>query len=56
MNPFPTPSTPVPSLSREEMIEVDRVMVEDLVFGLMQMMENAGRGLARVAVQRFFGR
>ena len=30
------------------MVEVDRVMIEDLHIGLIQMMENAGRHLARV--------
>ena len=30
------------------MIEVDRIMVDDIGIGLEQMMENAGRGLARL--------
>jgi len=37
------------------MLEVDRVMEEDLGIGLTQMMENAGRGLARLAADRFLG-
>ena len=32
------------------MVEVDRVMIEDLHIGLIQMMENAGRNLARVVL------
>ncbi len=32
-----------------QMIEVDRVMIEDLNITLIQMMENAGRNLARLA-------
>lgn len=32
------------------MIEVDRVMIEDLHIELIQMMENAGRNLARLAL------
>lgn len=35
-------------ISESEMIEVDRIMIEDLHIELMQMMENAGRALANV--------
>jgi NAD(P)H-hydrate epimerase len=35
------------------MLEVDRVMEEELGMALIQMMENAGRGLARLAADRF---
>lgn len=35
-------------ISEAEMVEVDRVMMEELTIGLIQMMENAGRALARV--------
>jgi NAD(P)H-hydrate epimerase len=35
------------------MVEVDRVMVEDLGIGLVQMMENAGRNLARFAMEAY---
>lgn len=35
------------------MIEVDRIMIEDLRIELIQMMENAGRNLAQLVVQRF---
>ena len=37
-------------LSEEQMIEVDRVMIEDLHIELIQMMENAGRNLARLTL------
>ncbi len=40
-------------LSTEEMIEVDRLMTDVLKIELMQMMENAGRNLARLCVHRF---
>lgn len=37
------------------MIEVDRAMIEEYGIELLQMMENAGRGLARLAAARFLG-
>ena len=40
-------------LTTEQMIEVDRVMIEDLHIELIQMMENAGRNLARLALARY---
>lgn len=40
-------------ISRDEMVEVDRVMIDDLGISLLQMMENAGRNLARVAIELF---
>ena len=43
----------VPSLTTEQMIEVDRAMIEDYRIELIQMMENAGRNLARLAAIRF---
>lgn len=43
----------VPMLTAEQMREIDQVMVEDLHIALVQMMENAGRSLAEVAVRRF---
>jgi len=51
----PTPDrAPSPGwLTREEMIEVDRVMIDELGIGLMQMMENAGRNLAQLAIERY---
>ena len=48
-----TPAAPVPSLSVEQMVEVDRAMIEDLGIDLIQMMENAGRARAQVARARF---
>jgi NAD(P)H-hydrate epimerase len=45
----------VPWLSTEQMVEVDRAMVEDLRIELIQMMENAGRNLAALARARFLG-
>ena len=35
-------------LTEEQMVEVDRVMIDDLHIELIQMMENAGRNLARL--------
>ena len=40
-------------LTTEQMIEVDRAMMEDYKIELMQMMENAGRNLAHLARERF---
>ena len=40
-------------LTRDEMIEVDRVMIDELGIGLLQMMENAGRNLAQLAIERY---
>lgn len=40
-------------LSTAQMIEVDRVMVEDLHINLVQMMENAGRHLATLTYGRY---
>lgn len=40
-------------LTEEQMIEVDRVMIQDLHIELIQMMENAGRNLAALTVDRF---
>jgi len=44
----------VPYLTTEQMVEVDRAMVEDFRIELIQMMENAGRNLAHLARIRFF--
>ena len=38
------------------MVEVDRVMVEDLGISLLQMMENAGRNLARFTMDTYIMR
>ncbi len=52
---FPTYRAEVPYLTTEQMVEVDRAMIEDLGIELIQMMENAGRGLAHLGRVRFFG-
>jgi NAD(P)H-hydrate epimerase len=38
----------VPSVTAEQMREVDRIAVEAFGLGILQMMENAGRNLARI--------
>lgn len=43
----------LPLLSTEQMIEVDRLMIEMYQINLLQMMENAGRVLATLAKTRF---
>lgn len=43
----------LPYLTTEQMVEVDRAMVEDYRIDLVQMMENAGRALAVLARLRF---
>jgi len=50
---FPSPPDDIPWLTTEQMIEVDRAMVEDYGILLIQMMENAGRSLAHLARARF---
>lgn len=48
------PSIPADSvgwINTEQMIEIDRIMIEDLNILLIQMMENAGRNLARVVIE-----
>lgn len=42
---------PLPTLSTEQMREVDRLMIEEYHIDLRQMMENAGRNLALLAKQ-----
>lgn len=49
---FPIVS-PLPLLTTEQMIEVDRAMIQDYHIELIQMMENAGRNLAHLARVRF---
>ncbi len=44
----------IPYLTTEQMIEVDRAMIEDYRIEPIQMMENAGRNLAHLAQVRFF--
>lgn len=43
-------------ISVAQMIEVDRLMIEEYQIELMQMMENAGRNLALLACKKFFGK
>lgn len=43
----------IPFITTAQMIEVDRVMMEDLGISLTQMMENAGLNLATVAKEVF---
>jgi NAD(P)H-hydrate epimerase len=45
----------IPALTTQQMIEVDRLMIEDYGIDLIQMMENAGRQLAEQA-RRMLGR
>ena len=40
-------------LTEAQMIEVDRVMIDELQINLVQMMENAGRNLAQLVLDRF---
>ena len=40
----------VPAITREQMIEVDRIAVEETSPNLFQMMENAGRNLALIVI------
>ncbi len=51
--PFPHFKADLPALSTEQMIEIDRAMIEDYHIELIQMMENAGRNLAILAKERF---
>ena len=45
----------VPFITVDQMREVDMAMVCDYGIGLVQMMENAGRGLAHLSRSRFLG-
>ena len=47
-------SKDVPYLTTEQMVKVDRAMIEEYHIELIQMMENAGRNLAHLAKIRFF--
>lgn len=50
---YPLYTETMPYLTTEQMIEVDRLMIEKYHIQLMQMMENAGRNLAHLARNRF---
>lgn len=43
----------IPYITSAQMREIDRLMVEECHIELIQMMENAGRNLARLARSRF---
>lgn len=45
----------IPALTTEQMVEVDRIMIEEYGIQLMQMMENAGRNLAEQAIRMMGG-
>ena len=45
--------TKIRYITVEQMREVDRLMIEEYKIELQQMMENAGRNLARLAVRKF---
>lgn len=48
-----TANGPIPYVDTDQMVEVDRAMIEDYHIELIQMMENAGRNLAHLARIRF---
>lgn len=52
---IPSYTGELPWLTTEQMIEVDRAMMEDYRIDLVRMMENAGRSLAHLARARFLG-
>lgn len=45
----------VPAITAGQMREVDRIAMEDFELGLLQMMENAGRNLAQIAMDMLSG-
>lgn len=47
------PEADLPAVTTEQMREVDRIMTQDLGIQLIQMMENAGRTLADLAIARY---
>lgn len=51
---IPQPTNVIPQVTTEQMIEVDRLMIDVYGITLLQMMENAGRNLAHLARVRFF--
>ncbi|MCA9930421.1 MAG: NAD(P)H-hydrate epimerase [Anaerolineales bacterium] len=52
---IPIYDSDLPFLTTEQMVEVDRTMMFDYKIELIQMMENAGGNLARLARGRFLG-
>jgi NAD(P)H-hydrate epimerase len=53
MMEIPFSQIEIPFLTTQQMIEVDRAMMEDYKIELIQMMENAGRNLAHLSRIRF---
>ena len=51
---FPKYEGNIPLISTNQMVEIDRLMIDDYKIELTQMMENAGRSLAHLARTRFF--
>ena len=47
-------SEEIPTISVSQMVEVDRLMIDEYHIALLQMMENAGRALGRLAIDHFF--
>ena len=45
----------IPSVTEDEMREIDRIAVEDFTLSVLQMMENAGRNLASHVIDVFGG-
>ena len=45
----------IPAITRAQMVEVDRLMIEEYGITLLQMMENAGRGLAELTSELLGG-
>ena len=50
---FPKYEGNIPQISTDQMVEVDRLMIDEYKIELIQMMENAGRSLAHLARKRF---
>jgi len=48
-----TDSQKIPALTTDQMRRVDTAMIDDMGITLVQMMENAGRNLAELALRRF---
>lgn len=55
MDSMTTDFAELPALTTEQMIEVDRLMIEEWGIALLQMMENAGRNFAELARLRMGG-
>lgn len=49
-------SKEIPVLTTQQMVEVDRLMIEEFQIELIQMMENAGRNFAELARRELDGR